>query len=181
MILSKFVISSTSRCLGLIQDLTNVPNGQTMFVNWIEIATMMMCYASICNNSSTWRLTARVLSHLLCPMNAHTGFCKPQDFLELTMAFGKTNLLQISRWDAELGFETWSLLGVFGSAVTNGTPTHPNGSLRVLFIQHGKYVTKAMQSNGISLTIQNLINEVMAFREQNLPDILRLERRFYVF
>lgn len=33
-----------------------------------------------------------------------------------------------------------------------------------------------MQSNGISLTIQNLINEVMAFREQNLADILRLER-----
>ena len=38
----------------MIQDLTNQPGGQTMFVNWeIEEATMTMSCASICNNSLT--------------------------------------------------------------------------------------------------------------------------------
>ena len=35
----------------MIQDLTNTPGGQTMFVNWDRGSYMTMCCASICSNS----------------------------------------------------------------------------------------------------------------------------------
>ena len=38
-----------------------------------------------------------------------------------------------------------------------------------------------MRDQGIPLTIQNLINEFMAYRQEMLSDILHHERKYYKF
>ena len=68
-----------------------------------------------------------------------------------------------------------------GLLLTNGSPSHPEGTLRALFIRRGKYVSQAMRTQGIPLTIQNLINEFMAFRNQNLSQIHMFQRKYYRF
>jgi hypothetical protein len=68
-----------------------------------------------------------------------------------------------------------------GLLLTNGSPSHPEGTLRALFIRRGEYVSQAMRTQGIPLTIQNLINEFMAFRNQNLSQIHMFQRKYYRF
>jgi hypothetical protein len=68
-----------------------------------------------------------------------------------------------------------------GLLLTNGSPSHPEGTLRALFIRRGKDVSQAMRTQGIPLTIQNLINEFMAFRNQNLSQIHMFQRKYYRF
>lgn len=58
-----------------------------------------------------------------------------------------------------------------GLLLTNGSPSHPEGTLRAMFIRHGRYVASEMHRRGIPLTIQNLVNEFMAFRNQNLYEM----------
>lgn len=70
---------------------------------------------------------------------------------------------------------------VMGLILTNGSASHPEGTLRALFIRHGKYVAPEMHRRGIPLTIQNLINEFMSFRQQHLDDILSQQRKYYRF
>lgn len=166
----------------MIQDLTHVQNGQTMFVNWDSNSFYddVLCF----NMQQLMDMKVDSKSAFSLVM---THECAHR-VLQATRFPGVNNGI----WENELAADfmmgcragLWNMDAskvCLGLAMTNGSPTHPDGSLRVLFIQHGKYVTKAMLSNGISLTIQNLINEFMAFREQNLADILRLERKFYVF
>lgn len=68
-----------------------------------------------------------------------------------------------------------------GLILTKGILSHPEGTLRTLFIRHGKYVAPEMHCRGIPLTIQNLINEFMAFRLQHLDDILNQQHKYYGF
>lgn len=68
-----------------------------------------------------------------------------------------------------------------GLILTDGSPSHPEGTLRVLFIRRGKYIAQSMRDQGIPLTIQNLINEFMAYRQEILSDILHHERKYYKF
>ena len=68
-----------------------------------------------------------------------------------------------------------------GLLMTNGSPSHPEGTLRAMFIRHGRYVAPEMHRRGIPLTIQNLVNEFMAFRNQNLSEIQNLQRKYYRF
>lgn len=65
--------------------------------------------------------------------------------------------------------------------LTEGSPSHPEGTLRALFIRHGCYAAPEMHRRGIPLTIQNLVNEFMAFRNQNLNEILTQQRKYYRF
>lgn len=43
------------------------------------------------------------------------------------------------------------------------------------------YIAQSMRDQGIPLTIQNLINEFMAYRQEKLSDILHHERKYYKF
>ena len=40
-----------------------------------------------------------------------------------------------------------------GLLLTNGSPSHPEGTLRAMFIRHGRYVAPEMHRRGIPLTI----------------------------
>ena len=66
-----------------------------------------------------------------------------------------------------------------GLTMTSGSPTHPEGTLRALFIRYGKYHVIEMQQHGIPLTIQNLITEFDKYRLQILPDIQREQRKYF--
>ena len=68
-----------------------------------------------------------------------------------------------------------------GLILTNGSPTHPEGVLRALFIRHGKYKAIEMRDMSIPLTIQNLLNVFMEYCQQNVDDILHYQRKFYRF
>ena len=68
-----------------------------------------------------------------------------------------------------------------GLLLTNGSPSHPEGTLRAMFIRHGRYVAPEMHHRGIPLTIQNLVNEFMAFRNHNLYEIQNQQRKYYRF
>ena len=67
------------------------------------------------------------------------------------------------------------------SASICSIPTHPEGALRALFIRHGKYKAVEMRNRRIPLTIQNLLNAFMEFRQQNLNEIYRYQRKYYRF
>ena len=68
-----------------------------------------------------------------------------------------------------------------GLTLTSGSTTHPEGTLRALFIRYGKYHVKEMQQQGIPLTIQNLITEFDKYRLQILPDIQKEQRKYFRF
>lgn len=164
----------------MIQDLTNVQNGQTMFVNWDQRSYLddVLCFNM----------------QQLIDMNVDS-----KDAFSLVMTHECAHrVLQATRfpginggvWENELAADffmgvragLWNMdeskIAV-GLLLTNGSPSHPEGFLRALFIRHGKYAAQAMRSQGIPLTIQNLVNEFMSFRNQNIHEIHRYQRKFY--
>jgi hypothetical protein len=68
-----------------------------------------------------------------------------------------------------------------GLILTNGSPTHPEGTIRALFVRHGMYKAIEMRDNSIPLSIENLLNEFMAYRQENLELIHQFQRKFYRF
>ena len=68
-----------------------------------------------------------------------------------------------------------------GLILTNGSPTHPEGTVRALFIRHGKYKAIEMRAKSIPLSIQNLLNEFMAYRQENLAQIHHSQRKLHRF
>ena len=68
-----------------------------------------------------------------------------------------------------------------GLILTNASPTHPEGTLRALFVRHGMYKSIEMQAKSIPLSIQNLLNEFMIFRHEKLEQIHQYQRKFYRF
>ena len=166
----------------MIQDLTNAQNGQTMFVNWDSGSYYddVLCFNMqqlIDMNVDSKDAFSLVMTHEC----AHR-------VLQATRFPGINN----GAWENELAADF--LMGVraglwnmdeskvaVGLLLTNGSPSHPEGTLRALFIRHGKYVSQTMRRQGIPLTIQNLINEFMSFRNQNLNEIHRFQRKYYSF
>ena len=68
-----------------------------------------------------------------------------------------------------------------GLLLTNGSPTHPDGVLRALFIRRGKYTAIEMRNKNILLSIPNLLNEFMICRQENLARIHQYQRKIYNF
>ena len=52
--------------------------------------------------------------------------------------------------------------------LTNGSSTHHEEVLKALFVQQGMYMVIEMSVNSIPLSIQNLLNEFMKYRQENL-------------
>lgn len=166
----------------MIQDLTNARNGQTMFVNWDkgsyyddvlcfnmqQLIDMKVDSKDAFSLVMTHECAHRVLQATPFP-GINGGVWENELAADFLMG------VRAGLWNMDATKITVGLL------MTDGSPTHPEGALRALFIRHGKYVSQAMRKQGIPLTIQNLINEFMSFRNQNLAEIHRFQRKFYRF
>lgn len=167
----------------MIQDLTNVQNGQTMFVNWDRGSYYddVLCF----NMQQLINMKVDSKDAFSLVMTHECG----HRVLQNTQFPGVAN----GQWESELCPDffmgcragLWNMNAidkvVMGLILTDGSPSHPEGTLRALFIRHGKYIVPEMHRRGIPLTIQNLINEFMAFRQQNLNEILNQQHKYYRF
>lgn len=167
----------------MIQDLTNVKNGQTMFVNWDRCSydDDVLCF----NIQQLIDMKVDSKDAFSLVMTHECG----HRVLQNTQFPGVAN----GQWESELCPDffmgcragLWNMNAidkvVMGLILTDGSPSHPEGTLRALFIRHGKYIVPEMHRRGIPLTIQNLINEFMAFRQQNLNEILNQQHKYYIF
>lgn len=167
----------------MIQDLTNVQNGQTMFVNWDRGSYYddVLCF----NMQQLINMKVDSKDAFSLVMTHECG----HRVLQNTQFPGVAN----GQWESELCPDffmgcragLWNMNAidkvVMGLILTDGSPSHPEGTLRALFIRHGKYIVPEMHRRGIQLTIQNLINEFMAFRQQNLNEILNQQHKYYRF
>ena len=167
----------------MIQDLTNVQNGQTMFVNWNRGSYYddVLCF----NMQQLIDMKVDSKDAFSLVMTHECG----HRVLQNTQFPGVAN----GQWESELCPDffmgcragLWNMNAidkvVMGLILTDGSPSHPEGTLRALFIRHGKYIVPEMHRRGIPLTIQNLINEFMAFRQHNLNEILNQQHKYYRF
>lgn len=167
----------------MIQDLTNVQNGQTMFVNWDRGSYYddVLCF----NMQQLIDMKVDSKEAFSLVMTHECG----HRVLQNTQFPGVAN----GQWESELCPDffmgcragLWNMNAidkvVMGLILTDGSPSHPEGTLRALFIRYGKYIAPEMHRRGIPLTIQNLINEFMAFRQQNFNEILNQQHKYYRF
>lgn len=167
----------------MIQDLTNAQNGQTMFVNWDRGSYYddVLCF----NMQQLIDMKVDSKDAFSLVMTHECG----HRVLQNTQFPGVAN----GQWESELCPDffmgcragLWNMNAidkvVMGLILTDGSPSHPEGTLRALFIRYGKYIAPEMHRRGIPLTIQNLINEFMAFRQQNLNEILNQQHKYYRF
>ena len=167
----------------MIQDLTNVQNGQTMFVNWNRGSYYddVLCF----NMQQLIDMKVDSKDAFSLVMTHECG----HRVLQNTQFPGVAN----GQWESELCPDffmgcragLWNMNAidkvVMGLILKDGSSSHPEGTLRALFIRHGKYSAPEMHRRGIPLTIQNLINEFMAFRQQNLNEILNQQHKYYRF
>ncbi len=166
----------------MIQDLTNAQNGQTMFVNWDrgsyyddvlcfnmqQLINMKVDCKDAFSLVMTHECAHRVLQNTQFP-GINNGVWENELAADFLMG------CRAGLWNMD---DSKVCLGL---AMTDGSPSHPEGCLRVMFIRNGKYVSQEMRRRGIPLTIQNLLNEFMAFRQQNLNEILTQQRKYYRF
>ena len=167
----------------MIQDLTNEQNGQTMFVNWDRESYYDDVLCSNMQQLAQMHVYGKEAFSLV--MTHECG----HRVLQNTQFPGVAN----GQWESELCPDffmgcragLWNMHSIekvaLGLMLTNGSPSHPEGTLRALFIRHGRYAAPEMHRRGIPLTIQNLVNEFMAFRDQNLYVIQTQQRKFYRF
>lgn len=167
----------------MIQDLTNAQNGQTMFMNWDRGSYYddVLCF----NMQQLINMNVTNKEAFSLVMTHECG----HRVLQNTQFPGVAN----GQWESELCPDffmgcragLWNMSSIekvaMGLLLTNGSPSHPEGTLRAMFIRHGRYVAPEMHRRGIPLTIQNLVNEFMAFRNQNLSEIQNLQRKYYRF
>lgn len=164
----------------MIQDLTDEQNGQTMFVNWDrgsyyddvlcfnmqQLIDMNVDSKEAFSLVMTHECAHRVLQATVFP-GVNGGIWENELAADFLMG------VRAGLWNMdESGIATALLL-------TNSSPTHPEGTLRALFIRRGKYVAQAMRRQGMPLTIPNLLNEFIRFRDENLPEIRRFQRKYY--
>ena len=166
----------------VIQDLTDVHNGQTMFVNWHpglyeddvlcynmqQLVKMKVDSKDAFSLVMTHECAHRVLQNTQFP-GINNGIWEHELAADFLMG------ARAGLWNMDESKLTVGLI------LTNGSPTHPEGTLRALFIRRGKYKAIEMRDNSIPLTIQNLLNEFMAYRQENLEQILHFQRKFYRF
>lgn len=166
----------------MIQDLTNVKNGQTMFVNWCpglydddvlcynmqELIKLKVDSKDAFSLIMTHECAHRVLQNTQLP-GINNGIWEHELAADFLMG------CRAGLWGMDESKLTVGLL------LTNGSPTHPEGTLRALFIRRGKYKAIEMRNNSIPLTIPNLLSEFMAFRNENLAQILQYQSKFYIF
>ena len=166
----------------MIQDLTNVHNGQTMFVNWDksryeddvlcfnmqQLVDMKVDSKDAFSLIMTHECAHRALQNTRFP-GINNGIWEQELAADFFMG------CRAGLWDMD---ESKIMVGLI---LTKGSPTHPEGALRALFVRHGKYKAIEMRDKSIPLTIQNLLNVFMEYCQQNVDEILHYQRKFYRF
>ena len=166
----------------MIHDLTNVENGQTMFVNYNprsydddvlcfnmqQLVDMKVDSKEAFSLVMTHECAHRVLQNTQFP-GINNGVWEHELAADFLMGC-RAGLCNMDESKVSMGL-----------LMTSGGPTHPEGALRALFIRHGKYKAIEMRNRRIPLTIQNLLNAFMAFRQQNLNEIYRYQSKYYRF
>ncbi|MGM9817313.1 MAG: hypothetical protein ACI304_09715 [Lepagella sp.] len=166
----------------IIQDLTNVPNGQTCFMNWdrgsyaddvIAFNLQQLIDLKVDSKDAFSLIMTHECGHRVLQNTRFPGVNNGQWESELCPDFFMG--CRAGLWNMDISRVTLGLL------LTNGSQSHPEGALRAMFINQGKYIAPDMARRGAPLTIRNLVNEFMAFRQQHLAEIQNLQRRFYRF
>lgn len=166
----------------MVQDLTNQPNGQTMFMNWDRGSYYddVLCY-NILQLKELSVDTKEAFSLVMTHECAHRIF--------QNMNFSGPNN---GSWEQELACDffmgvragLWNMDTsnvVMGLVRTEGSPSHPTGTLRAMIINFGKYRAVQMRDMGLPLNIQSLMNEYYGFMNANIQTIRNEQRRFIVF
>ena len=166
----------------MIQDLTNVQGGQTMFVNWDagrydddvlcfnirQLVDMKVNSKDAFSLVMTHECAHRVLQATRFP-GVNNGIWENELAADFLMG------CRAGLWNMDISGVSTGLL------MTSGSPTHPEGVLRAMFIRFGKYRAVELHRMGVPLAVQNLLNEFMTYRQQNLAEIQRFQRKFYQF
>ena len=164
----------------LVQDLTNVPYGQTMFLNWDKNSydDDVICYNM--NQMINMKVDSKeAFSLVMSHECAHR-------LLQNTRFYGPNN----GAWEEELccdyfmgvrsGLMNMDISKVaLGLSMTSGSITHPEGLLRAMFIQYGKYHVQEMQKLGLSLTMPNLLYEFEKYRCKMQSEIVKQQRKYF--
>lgn len=164
----------------MVQDLTNHPNGQTMFVNWDRGSYYddVLCYNMqqlIDMKVDSKEAFSLVMTHECAHrVLQNTHFCGLNNGAwEQELCCDYFMGVRSGLWNMDVSKITMGLIK------TSGSTTHPEGTLRALFIRYGKYHVIEMQQQGIPLTIQNLITEFEKYRLQILPDIQKEQSKYF--
>lgn len=166
----------------MIHDLTYERNGQTMFVNYNphSYEDDVLCFdmqqlvdLNVDNKEAFSLIMTHECAHRVLQNTHIPGFNNGAWEHELAADF-------LMGCRAGLWNMDDSKIRV-GLMMTNGSPTHPDGPLRVLFIRHGMYKAREMYFNGVPLTIQNLFNAYMAFLFENMDLVSQYQQKFYSY
>lgn len=164
----------------LVYDLTNSKGGRTMFVNNNSdaMANDILCY----NMDQLIGLNVNSKDSFSLIM---THECAHRVFQKVTLP-GVANGI----WEHELladffmGIRAglWSIdfgLPMIGLFLTQGSPTHPEGMVRGMFIRHGKYLAQRMLMEGKPKTIEYIFNKFLEYREEMMDEIINYQSKYY--
>lgn len=164
----------------LVYDLTDRKGGRTMFVNnnSDSMSDDILCY----NMDQLIDLNVNSLDSFSLIM---THECAHRVFQKIHLP-GVANGI----WEHELladffmGIRAglWSIdcgLPMIGLFLTQGSPTHPEGMIRGMFIRHGNYLAQRMLMEGTPKTLENIFNKFLEYREEMMDEIVHYQSKFY--
>lgn len=164
-----------------IYDVTDAPNGKTMFLNHDVESYEDDVLCLNMNQLAQMNIKGKEAFSLIM-----THECAHR-VLQNTKLPGVNN----GAWEHELaadfmmgcraGFYNIDESQIVDSLMlTCGSRKHPEGELRVLCIRCGMSKAREMQRNGLTLTPSNMLDEFMAFRRENLSRIRRYQIPYYL-
>ena len=156
----------------LVYDLTNSKGGRTMFVNnnSDDMANDILCYnmdqligLNVNSKDSfslimTHECAHRVFQKVKLPGVAN-GIWEHELLADFFMG------IRAGLWSIDFGLP---MIGLF---LTQGSPTHPEGMLRGMFIRHGKYLAQRMLMEGAPKTLE--------YREEMMEEIVNYQSKYY--
>lgn len=164
----------------LIYDLTNSKGGRTMFVNnnSDDMSNDILCYnmdqligLNVNSKDSfslimTHECAHRVFQKVKLPGVAN-GIWEHELLADFFMG------IRAGLWSIDFGLP---MIGLF---LTQGSPTHPEGMVRGMFIRHGKYLAQRMLMEGKPKTIEYIFNKFLEYREEMMDEIINYQSKYY--
>lgn len=164
----------------LVYDLTKSKGGRTMFVNnnSDDMANDILCYnmdqligLNVNSKDSfslimTHECAHRVFHKVKLPGVAN-GIWEHELLADFFMG------IRAGLWSIDFGLP---MIGLF---LTQGSPTHPEGMVRGMFIRHGKYLAQRMLMEGKPKTIEYIFNKFLEYREEMMDEIINYQSKYY--
>ena len=164
----------------LVYDLTNSKGGRTMFVNnnSDDMENDILCYnmdqligLNVNSKDSfslimTHECAHRVFQKVKLPGVAN-GIWEHELLADFFMG------IRAGLWSIDFGLP---MIGLF---LTQGSPTHPEGMLRGMFIRHGKYLAQRMLMEGAPKTLEYIFNKFLEYREEMMEEIVNYQSKYY--